>query len=464
MGNLNSFLTRHLKSNCKGLLITSFNFCLLICSNVALGQSSTAAKSFVVSPKSPNVAAMEKYGNFEVNLFHGVPEINISIFEVKSKGFSIPINLSYHASGIKVSDVASWVGLGWSINSGGQISRSVKSREDVSGILNPNNQIKTPEQVDPRTLLGYSYLRSILAVGGPDSEPDVFSYSMPGKYGNFLYKNATTPVLIPSEPIQILRDQLPQSGPFFRFNLLDQQGNNYLFGKSLSGESVLETSFSQVGGTDDSYVSSWLLTHMISADKSDTVSYSYYPNQNVTTFRETNDNVYVRDNFNIVTSGLSSAQATVDNSSITSEYSVSQRLMKEILFDNGKIEFALFANNRNDITAPALDKIRIYSKTKNAFELLKTVQFYYSYFGNSPSLKLRLDSIRVNSADSQLNQTYRFAYDNTSYFDENNPKAKDYWGYFNGRPNTTLVPRTIIPYIAGGGVPTSRNRRGRQTA
>lgn len=456
MGNLNSSLNRHSKFIRRTLLLSSFSLCLLLCSNVAIGQSSTTAKPFVVSPKSPNVAAMEKYGNFEVNLFHGVPEINIPIFEVKSKGFSIPINLSYHASGIRVSDIASWVGLGWSLNTGGQISRKVKGGDDFSGILssNPANQIRTPEQIDPGTADGFIYLKSILAIGGPDTEPDVFSYSMPGKFGNFLYKNATTPpILIPSEPIRISRNQITlNSVSNVGFDLLDAQGNQYLFGNSLAGESIRETSTSQTGGTSQNpYTSSWLLTNMISPDKSDTVSYSYYPGQLVTTFQETTDNVYVRDNF-LKHTGNHSTQTTIEDAPITSFGTVTQRLLKEILFDNGKIEFSLFANNRADLTAPALDKIRIYSKTKNLFDLLKTVQFYYSYFGSSPKSKLRLDSISVKSADSQLNQTYRFTYENTSDLSVN-VNAQDYWGYYNGKYSSNLVPYTIIPYIAGGGLP-----------
>lgn len=73
-------------------------------------------------PISPNVASLGKFGDYNVDIFTGLPEISIPIFEAKSGELSVPVTLSYHASGIKMTDVASWVGLGWSLSAGGQIS------------------------------------------------------------------------------------------------------------------------------------------------------------------------------------------------------------------------------------------------------------------------------------------------------------------------------------------------------
>src|SRR5580658_9687649 len=71
-------------------------------------------------PRSPTATALEKYGTYQVNEFTGVPDISIPLYTVEAGGLQVPITLSYHASGNKVTDVASWAGLGWSISSGGQ--------------------------------------------------------------------------------------------------------------------------------------------------------------------------------------------------------------------------------------------------------------------------------------------------------------------------------------------------------
>ena len=65
------------------------------------------------SPPVPTAAAFEKYGNIPVGGASGIPEINVPITVLKVKGFEWPISMSYHAGGIKPSEIASSVGLGW---------------------------------------------------------------------------------------------------------------------------------------------------------------------------------------------------------------------------------------------------------------------------------------------------------------------------------------------------------------
>ena len=72
---------------------------------------------------TPTAAGIGMYGQIPTDLFTGLPGISIPIYEFKSRDLSIPLSLSYHAGGIKPSDHASWVGLGWSLQAGGVISR-----------------------------------------------------------------------------------------------------------------------------------------------------------------------------------------------------------------------------------------------------------------------------------------------------------------------------------------------------
>jgi hypothetical protein len=83
-----------------------------------------------VIPPSPNSAAIEQYTSQPVSLYTGIPEISVPIYEIKQGSLSVPIRLNYHAGGIKVNQVASWVGLGWSLDAGGVISRTIYGLPD----------------------------------------------------------------------------------------------------------------------------------------------------------------------------------------------------------------------------------------------------------------------------------------------------------------------------------------------
>jgi len=72
-------------------------------------------------PKSPEASQIVQYGNLSVNHATGVPNITIPLYTIDYYGVKIPISISYLATGIKVNDIASSVGLKWMLNAGGQV-------------------------------------------------------------------------------------------------------------------------------------------------------------------------------------------------------------------------------------------------------------------------------------------------------------------------------------------------------
>lgn len=85
-----------------------------------------------VIPPSPEAANAFKFTEIPVSLYTGLPNIDIPLFEIESGGVTVPISISYHARGIKVAEIASRVGLGWTLNAGGMISRQVRDLPDQS--------------------------------------------------------------------------------------------------------------------------------------------------------------------------------------------------------------------------------------------------------------------------------------------------------------------------------------------
>lgn len=86
------------------------SLCLALFS-AALAAQDNFLKDY--APVAPTPASLGKYGEIPVSYHTGVPDISIPIHTLTEGSISVPISLSYHASGIRVQETASWVGLGW---------------------------------------------------------------------------------------------------------------------------------------------------------------------------------------------------------------------------------------------------------------------------------------------------------------------------------------------------------------
>src|SRR4051812_2840002 len=155
--------------------------CLISHKNIINAQATDPYKPQLrtYTPTSPNAASLGKFGDYPVDFSSGLVDISIPLYEIKSSRISLPITLKYHSSGIKVGDQASCVGLGWALQAGGMISRSVRDKiDEFNGYLKPENEIKpATSSINPDiTLDDYNYIRSFLQPGlkpATDGEPDV---------------------------------------------------------------------------------------------------------------------------------------------------------------------------------------------------------------------------------------------------------------------------------------------------
>jgi hypothetical protein len=112
---------------CLGLLFV-FSFETGISQNP---ESNPDIKNLQVNvPAAPEAEAFKEYVDVPVNEYTGVANINIPLYTLSEKGMSVPVSLSYHPGGIRVSEEATWVGLDWSLNAGGVITREIRDKDD----------------------------------------------------------------------------------------------------------------------------------------------------------------------------------------------------------------------------------------------------------------------------------------------------------------------------------------------
>ena len=147
---------------------------------------------------SPNAASLGEYGEVPVSPFTGTPKIEIPMTEIVTGNHRIPISLRYHAGGIRPDQHPGWVGLGWTLNAGGCISRVIKDSIDEYHVPvgRPNQHtIKAPGYYYSRTLFSYDnwndfnhHLYIFLTADTlryKDYEPDEFSFNFLDYHGKF---------------------------------------------------------------------------------------------------------------------------------------------------------------------------------------------------------------------------------------------------------------------------------------
>ncbi|MCA0349535.1 MAG: RHS repeat protein [Bacteroidetes bacterium] len=112
----------------------SFILVLIIIGFAGFGQPLKEAKNYIPNyiPPSPNVASLMKFEEVPVDLYTGIPDVNIPLFTTNAKNSKVKLNLAlkYHPLNIVVDAMAGDTGLGWSLFAGGSISRTVKDLPD----------------------------------------------------------------------------------------------------------------------------------------------------------------------------------------------------------------------------------------------------------------------------------------------------------------------------------------------
>lgn len=389
-------------------------------------------------PASPNAAALGKFGDYQVSHFNGMPDISIPLYEVQSGSLKLPITLSYHASGIKPTDVASWVGAGWTLSSVGQISRSIVGKPDEMGFLS------AALNASPNACNTFYYLLNA-ATNVSDTEPDIFSYSLGGggKGGKFIWTYSGGPYVVPYSPIKVATT----SSSFGSFEITDVDGVVHRFGQSGQTANLENTTATSGGNPSTSGTTAWLQDGMFAPNSDDAITITY---QQVGTFY-THDISY---SYVVMDECFYGNGATCPtNSFIPQQHNIDsyglQKGASVINFETGKVKFIMSTSNRSDaINLKYLDRIEIHGLDDVK---RKTIQFVYSYFTNAVggNAALKLDAVQFKDSLNTIINQYTFSYFTNSFSwnpgTANFLNARDLWGYYNGATSNTdlLLPKTI---------------------
>ena len=432
-----------------------------------------------VSMPAPGAISLGKYGDIPVGYYTGVPNVGIPLHTITDGPLSLPVSLGYHAGGLKVGEPVSWVGVGWSLQAGGLISRTIQGKADEScdGYFMSGKFIAM--QNDTCVAPTGSYTYASVQSGSTDAEPDIFSFSVGGYSGKFFIEADLSNdniingkvVLIPKQDVRITYETSGSCGTFQlrKFTITTPDGNKYEFGNidnDVNNKGIDVHQFNEIAGTT---ATAWQLRKISSADGNYSIVLNYTAEKYRYQQKTSGSGVFnVSGNYptntpsggyyHHVTDVLGWRLASITNGGATST-----------------VSFIASTSTREDLTvspwavgsspeAPkALSTIKIQSGT-----LCKQFDLGQSYYadattdnsGTTADKRLKLTSLQEKSCDNAITvRPYNFQYyelaGSTSFLPTRLSSAIDHWGFYNGASGNTHaglnIPLTKLPSYSVGG-------------
>ena len=411
-----------------------------------------------VMPPSPNSSAFAQYGNWPVNLFTGVPSISVPVTTVKGRTTSIPISLSYHAAGNHVGDVASWVGLGWSLNAGGVITRSVKGLNDEAGFFAYSSYYANPNDLSSTVPTNIGSPRVVATANNlTDSEQDSYSFSALGKSYRLLLMADGSVYTIPTSNIKVVANPIVGSDPAGGWTVIMEDGTNLLFGATAAfQETTTNINYHSSDGGGISFTSSWQL-QTLTTTSGETINFTYVSSvvEQDSYFSQSDNIKYRTDTGDPSLDNCAELTQSLATGSHPAVQSATMLYPVKIESDLERVVFKTTSGRQDLYGGLALSEIKVFSKITGKLTEDYVFNASYSQAVTSTELltgtsntsyfyyRLRLNSMvkkdTLNSSASQ--QTWSFSY-NPQNLPSRRSFAQDHWGFFNGATaNNSILPR-----------------------
>jgi len=379
-----------------------------------------------VAPPSPTTLAMQKYGDYPVSHYTGIPDIKVPIYTIKEGDITVPIYLSFHASGLNIDEKEGNIGPGWTLHTGGFVSRTIKGVPDETygGIHIPEWSKNHPWNTNANYQYQYQsmyedYINSYYR----DHELDVFNYNIPGYSGQFMPyahfvndPDATTPY----HAFKLKEDNLLIRSPQ---SMVDENGIIYSFG----GSGQEEFQDFVIGGSPYEYqaTSTWHLAEIYSARHPGRgVSYEYQEGRQYgleTSWTWNLDDYYYDESYFSMSDVLPYSHKN-QQTQLSQRYNRHYTLFPQrITFSSGYLLFFLNSSKY-------LERIEIYDQED---QLLRKVELVgYNVAGRNREFRM-INSVVFKDANSTEQERYGFTYYNGG---QSAMGGKDLWGFYNGRP------------------------------
>ena len=431
--------------------------CILLIGGVpiyAIGNKAQTSPTIQILQPSSEAQSLGSFAEVPVDLYTGRTNINIPLFTITHNDIEVPVSLSYHGGGIKVDDECGIVGLGWTLNAGGVVSRIVRGLPDelhVPGIvagyerlnhfqcIGSNNHfhefinkmkvrtndpdptaIATQPTEDEAVLLRWmAEYGKLYDEGHFDTAPDNFTFSVQGLYGAFINGKTSDKQANAGCSITQFTDSFnitDANGLIYKFKDIERQYYPYKVATDLwlqNWNTLEQQKFL--------YNSAWWLSS-IQSTAGDEINFYYElvskkhnsPNTYAyTQYMYITENKYAEDECNFI----------APHNDFLDTVHYQHKRLTSICTPNARVAFHYIPASSNSDNVCRVDSISLYRKTTSGEDLVERYIFTYNENGHRAKL-----SNLVRRGKNGQTQRYDFTYHLSLAVEED---QKDHWGYYS---------------------------------
>lgn len=406
------------------IYFTLFLFCIL---GLVIPPKSTAQNNITpvpLYPPSPNTLNLGRYGEVPVGYYNGTASISIPFNSIQTaSGFQVPIELNYNGSGVRVDDYPGTVGMSWSLNAGGMVSRTIQGGDDFGQYGYYHNQQPLPPYLldDMCENQGEIYWNNVILFSNQgrtpyasDSRPDLFNFNFCGKSGKYIYRQDKMPAIFPFKNYQIYAHYQNMGNPATQqiyWIIIDEQNNRYEFTRmEINRLSTLPN-----GGVQDPYISGAYLTKIITA-KNEIINFEY------------NDFEYTYQQGKSYYFSASPKCGHEGSSGVsTTQIQVKTPILKRITYNHFAVDFVYhtdaFSGSYQKILHQVVYTVNGQMQTGFKLDYDTDIQKQRAWLTKCTQLP--------NMATSENGPVYEFTYYNKDLLPARLHHSQDYWGYYN---------------------------------
>ncbi|WP_460559475.1 DUF5977 domain-containing protein [Ferruginibacter profundus] len=428
----------------KQIVMTAMALCWYSASLCQTNDPGNFAKMSDFLPPAPNAAAIIKHSEITLNKNTGSPAINIPLYVLKGNKLSVPVSLGYSSTGIKVDEIASRVGMGWTLNAGGVITRTQRGNPDEQSM-----RIVPPYEPVQQNCGSFNYMNNISTNISYDAEPDLFNFSMNGISGSFVLDSDMQPMQIPAGRNKIEYDF---NGTAWNFKITTTDGIVYYFGGTGAIEKTKrETS---CGKSHADYVNNaWYLSKIVHPS-GETITFQYTPitytydngvSQSLEWVNPQLDCGIVGPTVSCPPGGPPYSYSTCTNKVntqgvlLSSIYNASSTISfsYQTRADCGDKLVSSITQTIAQINAPAYQSSFNFNYNEQQANLAYASETATGY-DKTPYLA----SLQEFSSGNQFSKTHYFSYNDPASRPPRLSFSQDHWGYFNGKNNQgSFIPK-----------------------